>query len=112
MVREKIISTADNKDVPFMEFTICPAHRVAYKKEFHEKYGLDRAAYQHDGIYVNQTNAGKWDDLRNIFDTTTYDVDEILSWMIIRFDYGRSTDLKMDFNGNKYLKYIEITTKY
>ena len=32
--------------------------------------------------------------------------------MIIRFDYGGSTDLKMDFNGSKYLKNIEITTKY
>ena len=115
MIREKLIPTTDaagHTHFSFVGITICPAYPVAYKNDLLHKYGLEKGAYRYKGVYSNQTNGDKQDDLRNIFDRITHGVDEILSWIIIRSDDEGWEDPKMYFNGTKYRQNIEITTKY
>ena len=114
MIRERILSTTDvvdNVEVPFIDLTICPDYLVAYKDTSIEHFGLDKYAYGKKGIYVNQTH-DQLDDPRIIFDSITYSLDEILSWIVIYTNNGTKDGVKIKIDKTKYYDDIEITNKY
>ena len=95
-----------------MGFMICPDYRVAYKDYFLKKYGLKKYAYRWNGVYVNHTNGGQNENLRNIFNAITHRMDEIVSWIIVYSDNSGKDGVKIDLNGTDHQQNIEITTKY
>ena len=109
MIREKLLPTTDtanNLAVPFVDMTICPDYNVAYKKVALQTLGLDKHMYSFKGVYVNLTK-NEVDDPQVIYDSITYDVEDVLSSMT--FSTSRNY-VKIEFNKNNSYDDIQITT--
>ena len=109
MIRERLLPTTDtanNVAIPFVVLSICPGFTVAYKDASLQIYGLDRNMYRFNGVYVNLTN-NSLDDPKDIYDSITHDLDEILSSMT--FYTGASDNLEIKFNKTHLYDDIEIT---
>ena len=114
MIRERLIrtsNTVDNMAVPFIGLTICPDYLVAYKDATLKNYGLDKYRYRMRGVYVNQTS-NRSDDLHVIYDSITYDLDEILFSITIFTNNGTRDGVIIELNKMQYYDDIEVTTKY
>ena len=114
MAREQIVPTTytvDNLDVPFIDLTICPDFKEAYKEEVLKTYGLDKYTYQKKGVYVNLTNNG-YDDLQDIYESITYNVDEVISWIIIDTQDWKRDGFKIKLNRKNAHDDITIITHH
>ena len=114
MVRERIISSdtaLEDSDTPFVEITVCPSHLLAYKQDVLKSFGLDKVEYVKKGVYFPAIG-NQYMDLRDMFTSVTYEIHEILSYMIIHTSDVNIPDLKIDFNGENFTQLLNITTKY
>ena len=116
VVRESVHSTSaavGDINTPFIDLTICPTYYSAYKDDVLKVYGIDKKAYQRKGVY-SPSNNNKDTDLRAIFNAITYDIDEVLSRIVIRTNSNTSQQTKftIDFEGSNFTEHIAITTKY
>ena len=116
MTREQIRSTSDgetDKNLPFIDFIVCPHYDVAYKTDMIEMYGLNKNNYRRNGIYVPTKNYNYSKGLRTVFNDVTFDVHEILKQIRIS-----TSDLENDWivetlnSSRKYLTNLIIVTKY
>lgn len=114
MVRERRKSTAEavgDIDTPFIDLTICPDYHAAYKENALKAYGMDKAEYRTKGVYAPSNNAENM-DLRSIFNSVTYDIDEILFRADIFTSSKQKTHFYIEFDGPNFTEHIDITTKY
>ena len=116
MVREQVRSTsvgANDTNLPFIDFIVCPHYDVAYKDDAMETYGLEKNEYRRRGAYMPTKNHNTSKNLHTIFNEITHEKDEIIHH--IRMS---TSDLKHDWivetlnNSNKITENLEIITKY
>ena len=115
VIRERSQSTADaagDVNTPFIDLTICPAYDSAYKDYVLEAHGIDKEKYRTKGIYSPTINNRTNTDLRDIFDSITYDVDEILFRVVIKTMDKQKPKIKINFGGSNFTEHVDITTKY
>ena len=114
IVRERIVSTSDgvdNIDMPFLEFTICPTYQSAYNDNTLEKYGMEKHNYRREGKYSPTFNNEGF-DLREIFNSITYNVEEIMLYMEISTLDRHHSKFEIEFEGTNTTDHIHIGTKY
>ena len=108
------MSTSDgvgNIDMPFLELTICPTYQSAYNDTRLEEYGMEKGKYRREGKYFPTYNNDGL-DLREVFNSITYDVEEILVKMKISTLDRNNPKFKIDFEGTNTTDHIHIGTKY
>ena len=98
-------------DAPFIDLTICPAYLSAYKDDVLNAYGMDKKEYRKKGVYSPSNNT-QGTDLRAIFKSVTYDIDEILFRAVIKTTNRQKARFDIDFDGPNFTEHIDITTKY
>ena len=114
MIRERVFNTKEIPAVENLEFiglTVCPEYNAAYKEELFRDYGLDKERYRRKGEYFNKSG-NQFHDLRFIFDSLTYDINEILRKVRIDTSNRVTPNLVIDFDGKNISEHVEITTKY
>ena len=85
IVKERVRDTKEARvdtNMPFVDLTICPEYHTAYKSNVFKEYGLDKENYRIKGNYIGN-EVSKHHDLRSMFNSLTYDVNEILERMVI-----------------------------
>ena len=104
--------TMENANVPFIDFTICPAYESAYKENVLKYYGLTKSDYRHNGMFYPTAN-GTNVDPRNLFLNVTHDVQDIFIKIIMKtLSYDFPT-YEVDFSSNNdFSKNLSITTKF
>ena len=117
IIREQVRPTSDSAedmDMPFIDLIICPSFDVSYKKENLEKYGIDRSNYTYNGDFTPTKNLKENLTLREIFDSISFEVEDIL-YSVTIFTLDRENSMfTLNFNGsNTYENEIaEVGTKY
>ena len=69
MIKERIRSTsegAEDANIPFIDFIVCPAYKVGFKFNVLEKYGLKHSNYIRHGHFNPSANKSVTFDLRKI----------------------------------------------
>ena len=119
VVREHVHPTSQSvvdNDIPFLELTICPEYEYAYKEDLLNSYGMNKRKYR-SGTFFSLRNQATGQDLRAIFNSITYDVDEILHKIKFytkkRLNPSNSkTFATINFEYSNFTKHIDVTTKY
>ena len=107
---------ANNADLPFIDFIVCPSYHLAYNDSVLQQYGLTRNKYRNQGIFYPSGEIAKNITLRQILDFVTHDIYDLL--FEVRFDTQLSDDIGQSsfvetFDApNENLKHIKITTKH
>ena len=107
-------SVGDN-DIPFLDVTICPRYESAYKEDVLESYGINLRNYRSGESFSPRSNATE-QGLRALFNSSTYEVDEILKK--VAFNVQRplkpstSSWINIHFDDSEFRKYVDISTKY
>ena len=117
MVREQIQPTsngADDSNIPFIDFIICPQYDLAYKEEVLKDYGLTVYDYRSNGKYYPEMLGNGTMDSKSFFRLVTHNLSEIL------MELSFSTLSKENYLLNEVLgvrrefnySLILVTTKY
>ena len=116
MVREQVRPTSDGANdvnVPFIDFILCPSYDSAYKKEVLRKYGLTIHDYRSEGVYYPNKMNNETVDPKLFFERVTHTLNEILIGLTI---YSRSKEKYMqekNFGADgKNWTLINVVTKY
>ena len=98
--------------MPFLELTICPSYGAAYNSNALSYYGMDKSSYRNYGNYVPSKN-GANSDLREIFNSITYDISKVLSRIKIVTSLGVGDVVHIvPFDGSRNTGTIYVATKY
>ena len=111
---EHVQSTAEavgNEDIPFIDLIVCPSYSAAYNDEALKEYGMDKRNYRSKGSFKPQ-NYTAGTNLRNIFESITYDPAELIHNLNIRTLDKKKDSFFIDFGGTNINEHIEIITKY
>ena len=114
MVRERILSTKqipEVEDVEFIELSVCPEYNTAYKEKLLEDYGINKENYLRQGKYINKQGNQSYDS-RSIFDSVTYDINEILTKIEISTGNKDTPQFIIDFDRKTFSEHVKISTKY
>ena len=103
--------TNDNLEMPFIDFTICPAYESAYKDDRLKHYGLEKHQYRDKGMFYPKTNGSNL-DARSVFYDVTHDVDEIFTKIKLKTLNYHSPTLEIDFSKDNFADDISITQKF
>ena len=113
MIRERILNTNEIpavEDVEFIELSVCPEYNTAYNETIFENYGTNKENYRKKGQYFNKQGKESY-DLRAIFDSVTYDINEILRKVEINTG-NKGKKFLIDFSGKNFSENVDITTNY
>ena len=115
IVRERIQSSSEcsseNTNTPFIELTVCPTYGAAYNDDALTHYGMEKGKYRSKGSFA-PINYNETTDLRKVFNSVTYDIDEILFGIYINTLSRNNSKISIDFDGSNQSDYIVVTTKY
>ena len=114
MIIEREVHTKNvgiDNDLQFVYMTICPEYESAYKINNLNESGLDKENYRRKGVYFPK-EYDKHQDLSNLFNYITYDVDEIIQNITILTSSETSPRFDINFDGSNVSDHIDITTKY
>ena len=114
IVREHIRHTADvvkDANLQFLELTICPGYRYAYKDDVLKRYGMDKRKFRKGGSYA-PLNYSEGMDLRKIFNSVTYEIEELLLYIKIFTLDRQKPQLTIDFQALNTTRHIKVVTKY
>ena len=103
--------TYDNVDVPFIDFTVCPAYESAYKENVLQYYGLTTDDYRKNGIFYPTRNGNNIDP-RLMFLNVTHDLHDIffkIKMTTLSYDVPVYV---IDFSEGNVSSNISITTKF
>ena len=96
--------------IPFVDLIICPEYFAAYKKEALSYFGLDKEGYKRGGKYYPSKN-WRGENLREVFNKVSYEVDEILKGIRIKTLSTAHPYIDIVFSENRYDTYLNVTTK-
>ena len=96
--------------IPFVDLIICPEYFAAYKKEALSYFGLDKEGYKRGGKYYPSKN-WRGENLREVFNKVSYEVDEILKGIRIKTLSTTHPYIDIVFSENRYDTYLNVTTK-
>ena len=105
------VQRTSEKNVPFVDFVVCPSYEMAYKKNVMKYYGLDIQKYRR-GKSFYPVNHGKDIDPRKLFNATTYNVSELFSQIVVRTLNKDEPKIKIDFSSQNFSDRVIMTTKY
>ena len=114
IVREHVQHTADvvkNSNLQFLELTICPGYRYAYKDDVLKSYGMEKWRLRRGGLYAPQ-NYSEGMDLRKVFNSVTYEIEELLLYIKIYTLDREKSQITIDFQGLNTTRHLKIVTKY
>ena len=114
MVRERIQSTADavgDINTPFVDLTICPTYTAAYKDDVLKAYGIKKKEYRHKAVYSPSKNSRDM-DLRAIFKSVTYDIEEMLFRIVIKTTNRQKARFDIEFDKPNFTDHIDVKTIY
>ena len=102
----------ENANVPFIDFTVCPAYESAYKEDVLKYYGLTKSDYRSKGVFYPKANGTSLDP-RQLFRNATHDVNDIFFKIVMKTLSYATPSYEIDFSANDdFSKNISITTKY
>ena len=113
-VTESVKHTTDTENmdnVPFIDFTVCPAYESAYKEDVLQAHGLNINEYRSKGAFYPRNNYTAI-DARTLFLTATHNVDEIIYRVEMKtLSYDFPT-YEIDFSKDGFENNVSITTKF
>ena len=68
----------DDVEMPFIELTICASYDDAYNDDILNQYGMNKGKYRRSGHYTPTNNYTGDMNLREVFNSISYDVEEML----------------------------------
>ena len=104
--------TMENANVPFIDFTVCPAYESAYKEDVLKYYGLTKSDYRSKGVFYPKANGTNLDP-RQLFRNATHEVNDIFFKIAMKTLSYDTPSYEIDFSAkDDFSKNINITTKY